>query len=614
MKQRLDILKWLTPLAMLLATACGYDNIVIPDERPEEKESPYVELRIAVPFANPVSTRANPLGGEEGNGRERGTLNEDKIHDINVFFYDDRNYGANGMDSNPETPILFHIYYNLKDPNDVANSKLSATLEDELNGSFESQYVKLRFDYRKEDIPNAEGVKFLAIANVGELSSNNLKTLGALRDLDLTSSSSFSSWISDDVFSKNAKKMDYFLMSTAYNSNYTNSGLSTGSNTLSRVNGSYSGTSTLQRIYARIDLWYNAADNAGGVTDSNVDITELEYPVEGALGNTVYLTNILAVNVKKNASYVFKKVTSEHIGDWNLSYLKAINTFSWGGKESPNEGPYSGSSGVDIPLNYVMEPSTILKNTDGTIGDFRNPDETKETLKDWYGNTALDNIKKTIVDSDNGKLSEYYHMPRSKGIYDPDYNCDHISIISYANENTHATDCFHPNFMTGLAFRAVYVPEIIYKYDVTATTTDGLVPVTELKEKDKVYRYSPTNIEQSETNSLYFDKYEDMNAYKQAHPEDMAECTTFNAVKHGDKWGFVCYYNLWLRHYNNEDADPQAAYPMEYATIRNNIYRIKVGFTGPGDLSPTMREPDTMQARIFVRKWNYREEETFYFE
>ncbi|MDE6422957.1 MAG: fimbria major subunit, partial [Muribaculaceae bacterium] len=64
--------------------------------------------------------------------------------------------------------------------------------------------------------------------------------------------------------------------------------------------------------------------------------------------------------------------------------------------------------------------------------------------------------------------------------------------------------------------------------------------------------------------------------------------------------GIKCYYNLWLRHYNDENADPQLSYPMEYAIVRNNIYRVALSFSGPGDPTPTMREPDTMQARIFV--------------
>ena len=96
------------------------------------------------------------------------------------------------------------------------------------------------------------------------------------------------------------------------------------------------------------------------------------------------------------------------------------------------------------------------------------------------------------------------------------------------------------------------------------------------------------------------------------HPGDVADITAFTAEKHGDRWGFICYYNLWLRHYNDVDdanpSNPHAHMPMEYATVRNNIYRVAVSFSGPGDPEPTMREPDTMKARIFVRKWNLRTE------
>ncbi len=114
-----------------------------------------------------------------------------------------------------------------------------------------------------------------------------------------------------------------------------------------------------------------------------------------------------------------------------------------------------------------------------------------------------------------------------------------------------------------------------------------------------------------ESESLYFSDYDVMKKYQASHPEDNAVVTLFYAAREPifNLLGFTCYYNLWLRHYNDESADPQTAYPMEYATVRNNIYRVKVSFSGPGDPTPTMREPDTMQARIFVRKWNLRVED-----
>ncbi|MDE6742070.1 MAG: fimbria major subunit [Muribaculaceae bacterium] len=618
----------LTPLSAFFS-ACGHDDLVVPDEYPEEPPTPYIELRIAVPVANPSSTRANPMGGEEGNGRERGILNEDKIHNINVFFYDDSSYGAKGLDSNSDTPIILHLYYNFDVPDDPANSVLTYTKEDENDNNFESQYIKLRFVYNKEDISKPEGVKFLAVANVGSLKDNNIKDLGTLRDLDLTSS--FSSWISDDVFSKNAKNMDHFLMSTAYNTNNTFAGQLTGTNTLALVDGEYSGSTTLQRMYARLDLWYNAEVNAGSVTDPEDDIEELVYPVNGADGNNVYLTNVLAVNVKKTASYVFKKVTADHTGIWDKNDLSSISSFNWGGKESPNDGPYTGSSNDDKPQNYVMEPYTLYKNEAGTVGNFKKANGIDGSLKDWYGNTTVDDIKEAIKSSANGKFSEYYHMTRSKGIYDKDYNCNHISIISYANENTHPTDCFHPNYLTGMAFRAVYVPDKIYS-GTHETTNDEGETVTVPTEwtsgtPTKIYRYSPSGRDQKESKSLYFTDRDQAVTYSKAHPEDNAtiskEAAAFTAVEHVvgkdeegkeiKKWGFICYYNLWLRHYNDEGADPQTSYPMEYATVRNNIYRVSVSFSGPGDPTPTMREPDTMKARIFVRKWNYKEEPTITF-
>ena len=605
-------------IAMLLANACGHDELVPPDVYEEEPPLPYVEIRIAIPIANPPSTRANPMGGEEGNGRERGILDEDKIHNINVFFYDDRKYGANGMDSDGDAPVVYYIYYNLDRADDPNNSKLSVTTENENDQKFESQYLKLRFVYKREDIPNADGLKILAIANVGELPWENLKTLGAIRDLDLTSNSSFSSWISDDVFSKNAKNMKFFLMSTAYNTNNTFSGQLTGTNTLSLVNGEYTGSTTLQRMYARLDLWYSADANAGSITDSDTNIDELVYPVNNANGNIVYLTNVLAVNVKKTPSYVFKKVTSGYSGPWTRDYLKSLSSFSWGGKESPEDGPYAGSSYNDQPQNYVMEPYTLFKNKDGSVGDFKNADGNYGGLKDWYGNTALSVVKTQIKDPTKGKFSDYYHMTRSKGSYDPDYGCDHISIISYANENTHPTDCFHSNYLTGMAFRAVYVPQTIYGAYEQTTDDDGKTE-WQLKEMEgtptEIYRYSPTTKEQAETNSLYFTDKDEAEKYAVAHPEDMAIISgPFTAEEHDGKWGFVCYYNLWLRHYNNEAGDPTENYPMEYATVRNNIYRVSVSFSGPGDPTPTMREPDTMKARIFVRKWNYREEDALEFD
>ena len=118
-------------------------------------------------------------------------------------------------------------------------------------------------------------------------------------------------------------------------------------------------------------------------------------------------------------------------------------------------------------------------------------------------------------------------------------------------------------------------------------------------------RYMPTTTDGiTDDKAIYFSDRNDALAYAADHPEDQATITVFPDG--------VCYYNLWLHHYDDIDdqtpSDPHTRLPMEYAIVRNNIYRVSVSFNGPGDPTPDMREPETMKARIFVRKWNKRAE------
>ncbi len=609
----------LIALLAIIFAACGHDDLVMPDVDPVEEVPPYVEIRIAVPYVNSF-TRGNPMGGEEGNGREPGVLNEDKIHDINVFFYIEDKDSATGkglgLDSGDDTQIIKHIFYNLKDPSDVHNTKLVTLTEGEdqdASQDISQGYLSLKFDCTQEELDKAKkvGINFVAIANVGPLQYTEGMKMKSLRGMRLTSGMS-GSWTNYmDAMSKDAAKMDYFLMSTAYNSDPrcgTNKIVSDGEN--------YTGTTTLQRLYARIDLWYNKEKNAVTQNAADDKIQELKYAVKEAEDNNVYVTNVLPVNIMRDPSYLFKKVTNENDGwesdrtIWNKSSLDLVSKFSWGGKESPNDTPISSP---DRPKNYVMEWHTTSKKPGG--------DSPKDSLNAWYGSTAVEKVKINILagnsnaDTD-GHFSTYYHSPKDAGAYDPaDYDCNHISIISYANENTHPTDCFHSNYLTGLAFRAVYVPAKIYKgYESISEGENAEGKLIEWTQGDAeptaIYRYSPSAEKVKESEALYFSDMDALESYHKDHLADSPLITEFAAAREpvNNSLGFTCYYNLWLRHYNDGNADPQLTYPMEYATVRNNIYRVKISFSGPGDPTPTMREPDTMQARLYVIKWNFRKQ------
>ncbi|MDE5880251.1 MAG: hypothetical protein K2H60_00840, partial [Muribaculaceae bacterium] len=417
MKGTLDILKWLMPLVVLLATACSHDDLVAPDEYPAQTTSPYVELRIAVPAVNPSSTRSNPMGGEEGNGRERGILNEDKIHDINVFFYiEDKNDSGKGlgMDSPDETEIIKHIYYNLDNHNDVQNSQLWYPADPNNPGDYDDEkfkpyyekgYVVIKFKCQEEDIKRIDengGINFVAVANVGPIQYTEEMNLGKLRDKTLEYYFGSNTWTpTNNAFSKNAEDMDYFLMSTAFNENYMYGGQNTGDNKIKKVNDEYMGTTTLERMYARLDLWYNNSSDATSnnvVKDADNKIKELKYKVIEAGDNTVYLTNVLPVNVMQSPSFVFKKVIElpENINPWNAetnsnvwstsSTVWGADKIKWGGKETPSGIPTSSPN--DLPTNYVMERHTKHKNSTGSAGE----------VDTWYGNTAVSKVNTNIKD------------------------------------------------------------------------------------------------------------------------------------------------------------------------------------------------------------------------
>lgn len=582
-------MKLLVALLVMTVSACSDDWMKDPDGSESAGAERFIVLKIAVPTGETAAhTRANPMGGEDGNGREDGILNENMIHDLNIFFYNH----SEGMNAPDATPVK-GFYFNLDNPDDEDNSvKFDKVESSSINGM---TYYEVKFIYEGE-ITNFShtALKFITVANVGKPMGRSLLTLGDLRKHNghIESSILSSSWIETSVDGQKVKDYDRFVMTTAYADQNIN-GKDYGSSTINfsgtgSENAPYLGETTVERLCARIDLWYNKAQNAGN-SDSPEKLT---YSVKGGADDseiaTVHIINVLPVNVMQKTSFLLKKVTDESgtstRSDWSASGLGGITSFKWGGVEMPHPN----AAGKDRPVNYVVEPTTLLKN------------KTDADPAGWYGDTGAETVKNRITQSSPGSFGDYHNgIPASPT--SPNYDCDRIAIIGYANENTHPTDCFKSEFLTGLAFRAVYVPN-----KVIETYSEGnLEYKNDYSNGTTFYRYSPTVQSQYEGSSLYFISKEVAEAYKAAHQADNAVITEY---KDG-----ICYYNLWLKHYDDVDdrdgkSDPHAALPMEYATVRNNIYRVAISFSGPGDPTPEMREPNNIHSRIFVRPWNQRKE------
>lgn len=558
------MLRHMAVMLLMLAAAWGLAACSSEVEEPRLPDSTAPEeavwLKLRLWTAAPAGTRADgdqsdsakgdPLGGEDGDGRESAYARENCIYDLNIFIY--TREGGFGMNTpNPENiPVRKQVYekaetdggFPKKDDN--SNSPITATFTDRLVKV--EGYAPSEFDW------------VIVVANAGD-SIKGVKTLGDLRDMILDSPS----WTSGDGTPRNAGR---FTMATArFSMKYGN--IPDGKIILKDLDGSkarpFNVQTTLERTAARIDFWYEKNDVENG--------SEIVYDVTAG-GNTlakVRLSHIAPVNLMQKTSYAFKHVTS---GDYTGSSFVCSDETTENGK----------------PSNYVLEPTTLLKNSDN-----------KPDTSELYGDTRAEYIRNTdnlsSVFSDKTSVESMLKGGESSDYNEPGLPFDRYTILRYANENTETGTDLTSDYTTGLVLRAVYVPLTVYSaYD---SGSDLLIEDDTYEAGDTFWQFSPTAKEMGEKYNLYFSNAEAAEAYRAAHPEKNGKVREYA--------GGVCYYNLWLRHANIV-ADPHNPFEMEYAIVRNNIYRVGVSFTGPGTPTPEVREPDNIISRIFVRKWNFR--------
>lgn len=595
MTQALRHIKTTLLLATLVAgLLCGCSDSAdapIPGVNGDSEGAITVVLR--VPTDSP-GCRDNPMPGEDGNGREQGILNENKVYDVNIFFF-----VGDGLNPADASVSVSGVYIS-----DMSSAEVEAE-----DLPFEKKYtIKVPSGSLSSSVLNGSTtVSFATVVNAGRDLSKQFSTLA-----DLRSYNGFDAAWQNSAASHNAGNCDRFVMTTAYDADADglvrigNQNRKVGSSRLVKSESAlgadepeWHGETTVQRICARIDLMYTQA-NIGGTTlvdgiPQNNSINHLLYIVPES-GSKVHISNALPVNVMQKPSYFLTRVTEAIPTSWTEN---SLGTIKWGGIETTSNGSPA------APNNYVIEPRTLEK--EGAVSDV--------TLAEWYGDSRAANVANSIKSIYSGSMDDYYSgkLPTAE----PGFDCTHNTILGYANENVQSQGQFRSEYITGIVFRATYQPakwsiyrdgvltsKVLPDWTEPSVPSDWAGPANWTAMSDKSFtRYMPTvrgtNVVK-DTEALYFASDAEARQYAADHPEDFATLTRY---QNGD-----CYYNLWLRHYNDESADPQQTYPMEYAIVRNNIYRVALTFSGPGEAAPELREPDTMKARIFVRKWNLRQE------
>lgn len=171
-------------LLALLVTACKDDTLpASPAEEEEAGSGVYVSVVVNTGGSN--ASRV-PTPGENGDGSQAGTGDENRVHDLNVFFFQ----GDDGIKSDANTKITHCLYFSQD------NNNLFGGIG---QGDYDAVYYSATEDV-SDKLQIGERYNVLVIANAGDLSNNaTLQTLGNLRDYQVSET------ITDD---------GYFLMSS----------------------------------------------------------------------------------------------------------------------------------------------------------------------------------------------------------------------------------------------------------------------------------------------------------------------------------------------------------------------------------------------------------------
>lgn len=543
------ILASLTAAAIL--ASCGHSA-----QEPDVPQAPdsgnYYYFSVRLTMSDITRAGDTPTPGENGDGLQTGSSAENYLHDICIFFYNDPD-GLNA--SYPENvPVIGHCY--IPGINDIMQSE---------------GYV-FRFKVEDSNYEPADGHRVAVAINMGDITSS-VSTLA-----DLIAYQVPKPWTS----SASGKLSDFsrFTMASA-------SALD-GVVTVKGHEGTFSdpfriGNIDVERTAARIDLLID--QRTYSQTGSGSDISA-SGNVDPSRGSLLYRSTVGSARVQISDVFVVNSLlNTTATNPWLLKRVSSSLSITAPAVVCGNEDV--GANG--LPSVYVLDPVSdqkLLLTADNVLEAWYGQSRAsfvKSNYSSLFGSsTALAPFLKDISNFRPGELSNEVAMP-----------------IAYINENTHsAANEITTSFATALLVKAQYLPDRVYtfKNGSSEPVAKAYTPGQDL------WRYIPATGDSvyTEADARYFLTEADLEKYAAIYSASKWMRTKYDGGK--------CYYTIWLMHANHKDHPERFA--MKYATVRNNIYRVRMSFSGPGDPKPEFDEPEKLHATIFVRKWNLRRQET----
>lgn len=549
-----------------LAAGCAQEDIdTAPTGGGGMSASSYVSLSFASQQSTP--TRSNPTGGETGDGHETGQDYENTITSAVAFFY--QGSGADGVNSNGDTPIKAAVSFT------VGNN----TTPDGSIGSIDRTYTTTP---QQVDLENGT-YNVIVVANPGTdwWTGKSSLTLAEVRDHIQTAA-----WT--------ASGSDYsdFVMTSAADATLTLESNSEDDPATAEVN--------VERMAARLDY----------KTTGTYTCDDPAYESNNQKA-TVEITGAALVNNLTAGSYLLKRVADD-VNGTNLSYL---------GDETADEN--------DVATNYVLDPWTTNKS--------------KDLYGEWFGN----------ISQDPNYWAAYVQPGTSVS--------DGWQRIGYTLENTTAADAAGSDYSTGVVFKAKFNPQGVANYtdgetffalgthlfasmedmmtyvygadfsqfdakidactDWASVKTfaaslldndpsgyktflqgqDDTQDLAQVKESLKwsAYMLSNCGYSASLNNGIYsvtLDQNEDISTREALQP--------YGTRTYEDA---TCYYTWWVRHSNDNNDDAKGI--MEYAIVRNNIYKLTVNsIYSLGNYVPG--EDENIILDVYVNDWLLLDPET----
>lgn len=561
----------------LLATSCSMsdDMECPPDPAGGGTGKAYIQLSFRM--ADAQGTRLDPDGGENGDGNEAGQDYENKVSTAVAFLFDG---DVNGDGGTPVQAVYFPGPFTQSDAVWASAAPQQADVE---NGTY----------------------NVIVVANPGDdrwWSRDANLTLADVRDHQQKTA-----WTenADGSYSDFLMSSEHELVNRLVVAN-------------NPENAPAEVSVDVERMAARVDY---RAENFYHCTDPTYT------------GATVEITGATIVNRLTAGSYLLKRVADDVDGT-NLKYL----------------GPETATGANMLATNYVLDPWTALKtqaNLAGTPFTVDGLDVAASALYDQetYIPTRSDNpedwadyCKAGVDATENGYLR-----------------------VGYALENTTGKLETSLNYNTGIVFKAQFYPQGVDGYfdGNTFFTYNGTIypsltnMVGQLNTqadfatyaKDEIAKLTSWDGLKEFANSLndptgygdYLTGYADEHSSETFTPTANELTWTYylnnklgvvedaqngpvinkNGVETRAKlyessnellrtyYKGQCYYIWWLRHSN--DGHDTTNGVMEYAVVRNNIYKVYVEsiYSLGGDIP----DNEQIKARVYVNKWTMLENE-----